>query len=1504
MPALAFLLLARTAGANPTGLTVVSGSATTQTGGSQLNITTSSGAQLNWSSFNIGMGEKTVFNLPSATSVVFNQINNQSASQIYGSLQANGVVVLLNSSGFYFGPNSFVSAAGLVVSTASCLPPQNAGGTWVFNGPPPLASIVNYGQIKIGRGGDCFFIGDHVENHGHIEAPGGSIAFAAGQTVMLSERPDGRGMSMQVTLPQGSVDNYGNVVADGGIIALNAQVVNQNGFIQANSVRDNHGVIELVASDALNLGADSKISANGDTSPGGSRGGSITLKSNHTFNDVSGSDITIAGGANGGDGGAVEISAPAMPALKTKIDGHASADSKGGNLLLDPDFIVLDQAGTDTPTVNGSSGTVQAVSNPGGALHLNVGTAANGFNDSAFLGLSQITLQAQYDILFADGTAWSLSDSTAQSSGQLTLQAGRNIIFGNNTALYDAGNWSVALYAGVTDFAQNKVTPGAGSIYLNAFVPVYDDSSPSVPDGIISPPDDLNTTVASIMTAAGSITLVAGQDITVAAGRVVTTGGGSISAHALAGSIDTGGYAQGYVFQGADSAADGYNIDLGLGVGGISTMAGGSVTLIAGGDVMSVLPGKSTYYLHGNTDDAGNNPNFDLTAQATAGAGAYGLGALGDVNIVAGGNVKGHYVVADGTGSIFAGVKMDANGNPMKDGSGKYILGGTGSAGTDTDNPNLALSLIKGGWNVTAAQDIILQEVRNPNGVFNTVDKTSGSFHSFDYDSADYVNLTAGNQVHLGASASLLPRLDTLKVPVIYPGILSIMAGAGGVVLSGDSTFNQLILFPARQAGVGVGKLTIKTTDGGSLTGKVQSNSSTLQYFTLLMSDSDHAQYNPRSSTSSLFGLTDHAATPLHQADDTFKLSISGDMNTVLVGAPEKAEITVGGNMNNCRFQGMNLNAGDTTSIKVTGNIVNRGDFTTLDLGQVAGAGEPDLSLISRAITAAGDPSVATLLSNLSYDSKTHILTYENIPSVSLNTVLNLLQNLTIQVYVNGQPQWQNPPFDTIPVTTKVSVLNAVTAQALLAGYAAQGVAPKNDASGYIIGGGGTFEIMAHNLDLGTTAGIQSLGAGFYKLNGLYPLAETSDTGAIIQVNLTGDLDMFSTSIASLNGGSIYLNADGSINVGSPIFTVNSLGARGIFSTGQGNVAVYAGGDINVDGSRIAVYDTRPTSPAINTPGGSLTVLSRNGNVNVGSGGSGAVVVNSYYVNSGTKVVTTQTPVIPGSGIMECSYNLVGNALVEAPNGNINVGAGGLQQFLFRNSPFNEDALASLFRLALENHDAAAKSLQLKINGVIPGSPVPTEDIYAGSVLQNNHLPLLDKFGNPTVNADNLSDGTLASVAPGKNINASGSGIAGAGDLNILASGSFDGNVFALGNVSLKAIDNINATVFGLGTVSVATSGGTISGTIIGVGGIDASGGSIDASLESNGSISGATSGNSGFGASASAGNAAAGAAAETSPQTAGKSGDNADDELNKKKKGIALAQKVSRVTVILPKKN
>src|SRR5689334_21606591 len=80
--------------ANPNGMTVVSGTGQAVQNGSQLSITVSQNAFLNWNSFNIGAGESTIFHQPNSYSIVWNNIGDANASQIYGSLQANGLVVL------------------------------------------------------------------------------------------------------------------------------------------------------------------------------------------------------------------------------------------------------------------------------------------------------------------------------------------------------------------------------------------------------------------------------------------------------------------------------------------------------------------------------------------------------------------------------------------------------------------------------------------------------------------------------------------------------------------------------------------------------------------------------------------------------------------------------------------------------------------------------------------------------------------------------------------------------------------------------------------------------------------------------------------------------------------------------------------------------------------------------------------------------------------------------------------------------------------------------------------------------------------------------------------------------------------------------------------------------------------------------------------------------------------------------------------------------------------
>src|SRR6266852_1457904 len=87
--------------ANPLGESVVAGSAAFNraTPGNLIINQPSARAIINWNDFSIGSGELTKFIQPSATAAVLNRVIGGNLSQIYGNLQANGQVDVINPSG-------------------------------------------------------------------------------------------------------------------------------------------------------------------------------------------------------------------------------------------------------------------------------------------------------------------------------------------------------------------------------------------------------------------------------------------------------------------------------------------------------------------------------------------------------------------------------------------------------------------------------------------------------------------------------------------------------------------------------------------------------------------------------------------------------------------------------------------------------------------------------------------------------------------------------------------------------------------------------------------------------------------------------------------------------------------------------------------------------------------------------------------------------------------------------------------------------------------------------------------------------------------------------------------------------------------------------------------------------------------------------------------------------------------------------------------------------------
>jgi filamentous hemagglutinin family protein len=1399
------LALENLAVANPTGGTVRQGTATFNSSGSQMTINTSAQAFISWQSFNIGVGETTTFVQPSSSSLVWNQINDANPSQILGNLNANGYVVLQNQNGFFIGGQAAITAHGLVMTTSPIpIPDLSSGGPWSFSTPPPTANIINYGQINIGGAGSAFLIANNIENHGSITAPGGNIGLYSGQEVLVSMRPDGRGLSAKVTLPAGSVDNSGKLIADGGTIAMQAKVVNQGGLVQANSVADVNGTIELLASDAVNLGPNSVLSAKGD-SQGVSSGGSITVKSDNTFSDAAGSAIDISGGAQGGKGGQLEISAAQLGGIQSGINGHATAGFQGGRFTIDPTDLTIDSTYL---SLLGS-------------------------------GLSAINAQADHNITVS--TSWNLADSSV--AALLTLDAGNSIIFNDGSSISAGKNWTVSLSAGPQNLTSKPTTPRTDGIYLdgNSFIQTQN--------------GDINIWAAN--------EVLVNADTTTAKGNGIRTmAGGNIDVTAEMGNVNTGANSQGYIFTtpglGKPAAPPYYKVSSTL--GGISTAAGGNVTIAAGGDVTSF---------------AENGTASGQGTFADAGAGAYGPNP-GNVTITAGGNVYGDYVVANGVGTITAG-------------------GNAGSA----DN-NIALSLIKGSWNINAPNgNIYLQEVRNPNGIFNNkgnVGNNPGRY-LFDYDPASSVSLAAGNGVYLLGGSTSLPRTSD-NLPVIYPPSLYITAGAGGVNL-----LSSVILFPSPDQ-----NLEITTTGGGSLTG-VATGAGVAELF---MSDSAQTRYVP-SATVKAFSDEDHGSALELNNLNPVSINISGDMENLTLITTKSTEINVGGDMINANFSGQNLHPNDVTSINVGGqifytspysfvflsssipslpsadvppginnswdfifrllvnpqviaNLAIPGKYTPSELQQFA----QDNNVYFTAFVGSDVFSDPTRTGNpgFVYNPATGRLGYQGPMDAAVFQALTA-QPLTVLRYGKDgfpvttttiDPSTGKPVTHFVTDTITWAPINQITA---LYNASQETVDPKNIQYGLRVGGPGEFDVHAGSISLGNSYGILSEGVVDVQSpfspegsgNGRYNnLAPVTDVGAALNVTVDGDLEMLTSTIASMGGGNLTVTSTGgSMNLGSQELFGNPTRqiGFGVYSTGLGNVSVISLGDINVNGSRIAAYD-----------GGDIYVKSLEGNVNAGSGAANQIQVGLSYVDPSTGQARLYSEAVFGSGIVANtlvhpdqvpgSSPLPGDITIETPHGSIFASQGGI--------------------------------LQEALNGNFAAGPTVT--LVAGT-----------KPSSPTANDGYIGD-----------INLGTSGVIG-GTVNATATGDIIGLVISRQSSTINAAGTFSGTVLSGGAANL--NAGSISGTstIVGVGGVSISGslGSGVQVLGQNVSVNGGAA-QSTLGTSAAASSTSQAAAntatSDAEKQVASKDDSDDDDKKKKGKGGPALAHRVGRVTVLLPAKS
>jgi len=242
--------------AAPSGGVVTAGNASIAQNGSVTTINQSSQkASINWTAFSIAPSETVNFKQPNASSITLNRVVGNEKSIIEGALNANGQVFILNSNGVLFSKNASINTAGLVATTMNLSDADFMNGNYAFKG-GSTASIINEGVINISDKGYAALFGKEVKNEGVIKATLGKVELVGAKEVTLNLNGNSLvNLKVDKGVLDALVENKGAVYADGGEVYLTTNavnellrgVVNNRGIIEANSMDDITGKIELFA---------------------------------------------------------------------------------------------------------------------------------------------------------------------------------------------------------------------------------------------------------------------------------------------------------------------------------------------------------------------------------------------------------------------------------------------------------------------------------------------------------------------------------------------------------------------------------------------------------------------------------------------------------------------------------------------------------------------------------------------------------------------------------------------------------------------------------------------------------------------------------------------------------------------------------------------------------------------------------------------------------------------------------------------------------------------------------------------------------------------------------------------------------------------------------------------------------------------------------------------------------------------------------------------------------
>jgi len=362
--------------ANPAGGTVTTGSATIGTPSTRTTTVDqkSEDVVIDWSSFNVASGQTAQFIQPNSSAIAVNRIGGASASQILGTLDANGRVVLINGNGMLFGKNAQVNVGSLIATSTDGTDSDLLAGKFTKAG-NQNASVVNRGSIIAASGGTVALVAPNVTNAGIVQAKLGAVSLGAANAFTVDFNGDG----LVSFAAQGDVNGKATATNTGRLtgatVSMTARaaeglatgVVNVSGLIEAQTAQQVGGTIVLDAGDGGSIALQkatldaSGVNGGGSVTIGGWNQASL-VADNKSIIDASagtsgngghisaiaaanqfGAQVYAQGGTRSGNGGLVETSGDVVGLEGARVDTLA-AFGKTGTWLIDPYTVTISNA--------------------------------------------------------------------------------------------------------------------------------------------------------------------------------------------------------------------------------------------------------------------------------------------------------------------------------------------------------------------------------------------------------------------------------------------------------------------------------------------------------------------------------------------------------------------------------------------------------------------------------------------------------------------------------------------------------------------------------------------------------------------------------------------------------------------------------------------------------------------------------------------------------------------------------------------------------------------------------------------------------------------------------------------------------------------------------------------------------------------------------------------------------------------------------------------------------